>query len=273
MKLPRKAMTGMMAAAMLTACSTSEVLTPPMEVGDGGQPVTDSNLSLASQSGGSYSSSTASYPVENSSISANSYTPGPQNTLEAQAAALQYGHNPVASAPLSGDAGSYPQAPSASYQQPQQPLQQQPMQQQSVAAQQPQSAAPANVAALPPAAAGTIRFLPIIGAPVQAVTPLSRQLGAEARARGLTIKPSSDPASEHILKGYFSAFGDGGNVTIVYVWDVLDASGGRLHRIQGQETLKSASKDPWEAVPASLMQQIATKTIAEYVNWRDSQRS
>ncbi|MCM2403496.1 hypothetical protein NBH20_20175 [Rhizobium sp. S153] len=275
MKLPRKAMTGIMAAAMLTACNTSEVLTPPMEVGDGGQPVTDKNLSLASQSGGSYNSSTASYPVESSSLSASSYSPGPQNTLEAQAAALQYGHNPVASAPLNGDPGSYPEAPSASYQQqPQQPMpQQQPMQSQPAAVQQPMPAAPADVAALPPAAAaGTIRFLPIIGAPVQAVTPLSRQLGAEARARGLTIKPASDPASEHILKGYFSAFGDGGNVTIVYVWDVLDASGGRLHRIQGQETLKSASKDPWEAVPASLMQQIATKTIGEYVNWRDSQR-
>ena len=36
------------------------------------------------------------------------------------------------------------------------------------------------------AASGSIRFLPIIGAPVQAVTPLSRQLGAEARANGLT---------------------------------------------------------------------------------------
>lgn len=271
MKLPRKAMTGMMAAAMLTACNTSEVLTPPMEVGDGGQPVTDSNLSLASQSRSSYNSSTTSYPVESSSLSSSSYPPGPQNTLEAQAAALQYGHNPVASAPLNGDPGSYPEAPSASYQQPM--PQQQPMQPQSAAARQPMPAAPANVAALPPAAAaGTIRFLPIIGAPVQAVTPLSRQLGAEARARGLTIKPASDPASEHILKGYFSAFGDGGNVTVVYVWDVLDASGGRLHRIQGQENLKSASQDPWEAVPASLMQQIATKTIGEYVNWRDSQR-
>ncbi len=276
MKLARMAMTSLIVTVMLTACNTPDALTPPMEVGDGGQPVTDGNLSLASQSSSTYNSSTASYPVESASLSEQGYTPGPQNTLEAQAAALQAGHNPVASAPLTGDPVAYPEAPSATYQQqqpvePQQPMQ--PMQPQPVAAQQVQPSAPAEVAALPPAAAvGTIRFLPIIGAPVQAVTPLSRQLGAEARARGLTIKPASDPASQHILKGYFSAFGDGGTVTIVYVWDVLDASGGRLHRIQGQETLKSGAQDPWAAVPASLMQQIATRTIAEYVNWRDSQR-
>ena len=127
-----------------------------------------------------------------------------------------------------------------------------------------------ETSALPAASGESLRFLPIIGAPVQAVTPLSRQLGAEARARGLTIKSASDASSEHILKGYFSAFADSGNVTITYVWDILDASGGRLHRIQGQEIVPSGAQDPWAAVPASVMQQIATKSMAEYVSWRNS---
>ena len=49
---------------------------------------------------------------------------------------------------------------------------------------------------------GSIRFLPIIGAPVQAVTPLSKELGNSARGNGLTIKSSSDQTAEHVLKGY-----------------------------------------------------------------------
>ena len=120
-------------------------------------------------------------------------------------------------------------------------------------------------------AKGTIRFLPIIGAPVQAVTPLSKELGASARGNGLTIKGSGDQTAEHVLKGYLSAFADGGKVTVVYVWDVLDNSGARLHRIQGQESVKAAGADVWASVPPEVMQEIGIATIAEYMKWRQSQ--
>lgn len=294
MKLSRTATAGLIAAAALTGCNTSDALVPPMEIGDGGQPVSESEVAQSSQtaySEPSYGQSTA--------FSEQGYAPRPQNSLEAQAAALASGQaNPVASPPLSDGSSSvdaYPQAPAATQQlapaegplmpppgaeeaQPiasQQPAQQAPLQQAAPQAISGEQAAPAQptIAALPPAgAAGTIRFLPIIGAPVQSITPLSRQLGAEARAQGLTIKGASDPASEHILKGYFSAFGDGQTVTVVYVWDVLDSGGNRLHRIQGEEKVPSAATDPWVGVPASLMQQIATKTMGEYTAWRQARR-
>ncbi|MFB9789441.1 hypothetical protein ACFFQG_02405 [Shinella granuli] len=121
----------------------------------------------------------------------------------------------------------------------------------------------------PAAAAGeTVRFLPIIGAPVEAVTPLSRRLGAEARSNGLTIRSASDTSSKYILKGYFSAMNDNGKTTVVYVWDVLDGSGARLHRIQGQESVPGTASDPWAAVPARTMEGIAQKTIRQYLDWR-----
>ncbi len=131
----------------------------------------------------------------------------------------------------------------------------------------------AEVAALPRASAGTgetIRFLPIIGAPVEAVTPLSKRLGAEARSSGLTIRSASDTSTKYILKGYFSAMPDNGKTTVVYVWDVLDGSGARLHRIQGQETVAGTAADPWAAVPAKTMDGIARKTIRQYLDWRGS---
>lgn len=120
----------------------------------------------------------------------------------------------------------------------------------------------------------------MIGAPVEAVTPLSRRLGSDARASGLVIRPSNDASAEEILKGYFSAFEGNGpkgrQVTIVYVWDVLDQTGNRLNRMQGQEVVpvRSATResDPWAAVPAATMELIAAKTISDYLNWRDSRR-
>jgi len=151
-----------------------------------------------------------------------------------------------------------------------------PLRQNQTATQPPAAAQPApaqQTASLAPASsANSIRFLPIIGAPVQAVTPLSRQLGAEARAKGLTIRASNDNSAENILKGYFSAFADGAKVNVVYVWDILDANGVRLHRLQGQETVAAKGSDPWAAVTDRVMQDIAAKTLNDYSSWKQSQQ-
>jgi hypothetical protein len=114
-----------------------------------------------------------------------------------------------------------------------------------------------------------LQFAPIIGAPVGKVTPLSRRLTAAAKARGLTIAPSAETNVSHILKGYFSLLNENGQVTVVYVFDVLDNAGNRLHRIQGQESASASSATAsWEAVPDTLMEKIADKTIADFSAWR-----
>ncbi|MDH7801522.1 MULTISPECIES: hypothetical protein [unclassified Rhizobium] len=231
----------------LSACNTTEALTPQVNVGHNGSqstPVTQGDLD---QMAAAADRAPAGAPATASSVPAYA----PQNSLQAQAQAIsngsQYGE------PLG----------------------------QNQSAGQPTGHAPANsqpppsqqTAALAPAASGnTIRFLPIIGAPVQAVTPLSRQLGAEARAKGLTIRASNDNSADNILKGYFSAFADGGKVNVIYVWDVLDANGVRLHRLQGQETVAARGSDPWAAVNDKVMQDIAAKTLNDYTSWKQSQR-
>jgi hypothetical protein len=227
----------------LAGCNTTEALTPQVDVGHNATqstPVTQGDLdqmaAAADRAPPGASATASSVPAY-----------APQNSLQAQAQALssgnQYGE-PLGQAPSSAASPAGGQPP---------PSQQ--------------------TAALAPAGSGnTIRFLPIIGAPVQAVTPLSRQLGAEARAKGLTIRASNDNSAENILKGYFSAFADGGKVNVIYVWDVLDANGVRLHRLQGQETVAAKGSDPWAAVTDRVMQDIAAKTLNDYSSWKQSQR-
>ncbi|WP_313616547.1 hypothetical protein [Agrobacterium sp.] len=230
----------------LAACNTSDALTPQVGIGEGLQPasspLTQNDLDRASAAA---DTQTAYQPQ-------HVQTYRPQNTLDAQAHALATG------------AGQYQQPMVQS-----QPIAEAPPMQQAQPA--PQMQAPQESASLAPASStGSIRFLPIIGAPVQAVTPLSRQLGAEARAQGLTIRSSTDTSSDHILKGYFSAFPDSGKVTIVFVWDVLDNSGARLHRLQGQESMPGKGSDPWAAVTPAAMEKIANRTLNEYMAWRNA---
>ncbi len=249
-------------ALCLSGCNTTDALTPQVDVGGGLFPSSSRSTPVTQEEANRLAGRDAYPPApsHDSRPEPDAHRPSPQNSMAAQAQAIDDGlsspvqSSPIQSAPLDPPGGVPP------------------------------SAQPPTVAASPPpvaadtepkaetAVASTIRFLPIIGAPVQAVTPLSRQLGASARASGLLIRSSTDTSSEHILKGYLSAFDSDGKVTVIYVWDVLDAAGARLHRIQGQETVPASQGDPWAAVPAATMQLIGQKTIAGYMQWRESAR-
>ncbi|HWU64694.1 MAG TPA: hypothetical protein VN112_21950 [Ensifer sp.] len=243
------------AMCLLSACTTSSLMTPPEPIGDPGQktattqkgapPALDSpeQTSLAAEENRNIGGQQTQFPQ-------TATTPGGDE----QAMPPQTGPR----SPMLGSPGGVSATQKSIYQ----------------ASGQPQ--APGVLGTLPAGesavAGGSIRFLPIIGAPISAVTPLSRELASNASARGISIKPSSDNSAENMLKGYFSAFDDGGGTTITYVWDVLDASGARLTRLQGQEKIPGKSADPWANVPPGVMSKIASDTINQYVAWKTSRR-
>lgn len=250
---------------LLSSCNTTDALTPRVDVGGGSSPssspVTENDLQqMAETQQPVYPNAQSAQPVRETPVSRQPIAtpalegassgdrpvkPGPgaaPSTLSQQAARLGGGDGSSrvgnTLAPASPAAG-VPETSTAANQTPDSKMEDR-----------------------------TIRFLPIIGAPLQAVTPLSRQLGAEARSRGLVILSSSDTTAHHVLKGYFSAASGGGTITVTYVWDIIGQNGAQLNRIQGQENVPGTASDPWTAVPASVMQNIATKTMDSYSKWR-----
>jgi hypothetical protein len=145
------------------------------------------------------------------------------------------------------------------------------------------AASPPSPGALQPASAGSsapaaafnpgiaartrLRFDPIVGATVEVATPLTERLAERARARGITLAGSADPATTHVMKGYFSALAEGGQTTVIYVWDVYDSAGNRLHRINGQQKAPPGSGEGWTAVPPVTMRTIADNTIDQLTSW------
>jgi len=263
----------LLACVALTACNTTDALVPLVDIGNSStnmrsSPVTQGDVERMAgtaprqQAFTTEQRSNGYHPAYNQT----GYRQGsgaPPTTMDAQALALENdARPPAAAAPIKAQTLSEPisNAQAEEEDMVEAPAREPPRQQTQTAT--------LNTSAS--SRSTTVRFLPIIGAPVQAVTPLSRQLGAEARSHGFSIKSSNDSSSAYILKGYLSAFSDSGKVTVVYVWDVLDGAGARLHRIQGQESVPSEAQDPWAGVPASVMQQIASKTITEFSSWRDA---
>jgi len=142
----------------------------------------------------------------------------------------------------------------------------------------PATAAPSSPAApAPPASPAQsaaalsktrLQIAPIVGASVEAATPLTAELQTRARQRGITLAGSADQAATHVLKGYFSTMTEGKDTTVIYVWDIYDPAGNRLHRINGQQKAPSVgATEGWPAVAPATMQAIADQTIDQFAAW------
>ena len=129
---------------------------------------------------------------------------------------------------------------------------------------------PTRTASLKP---GKLYIAPIIGAPVSVVTPLTHRINDDARAKSIELAGANGTDATYVMKGYFSVLSEDNQTTVLYVWDVMDASGNRLHRIQGQEKVPGASADSWSIVPPSAMQSIADKTMQQYSTWLAANRA
>ncbi len=109
-----------------------------------------------------------------------------------------------------------------------------------------------------------VRFAPLVGATGDASTPLAARISTRASARGIGLVGAEDGSATHIMKGYFSAIAENGETTIIYVWDVLDPSGNRLHRFQGQARSPGQG---WGSVTPQTMEAIADQTVDQLANW------
>lgn len=128
------------------------------------------------------------------------------------------------------------------------------------------STAPAPPAV--PFAEAKFAFAPVTGAPATVLTRLSAELGKEAYVQRVSLVPSGDTSATYVVKGYLSAVGDTSGTILVYVWDIFDTSGRRVHRISGQETSSGGSQtDPWSGVDASSTTNVARRTISSIVAW------
>lgn len=129
---------------------------------------------------------------------------------------------------------------------------------------------PGRTASLKP---GKLHIAPIVGAPVNIVTPLTHRINDDAKAKGVELAGVNDTSAAYVMKGYFSVLSEDNQTTVLYVWDVLDASGNRLHRIQGQEKVQGAAADSWSVVQPATMQAIADRTMQEYSTWLAANRA
>lgn len=112
-------------------------------------------------------------------------------------------------------------------------------------------------------------FLPFEGAPQSKASSLTRLLNSSAQENGLVILPATRAGAKYRVKGYFSALNDGNGTLMVYVWDVVDGTGKRLHRINGRERTGTSKTDPWQAITDKEIKRVAKTTTSRLKTWVD----
>lgn len=116
-------------------------------------------------------------------------------------------------------------------------------------------------------AAAKFGFAPIDGVPIPVLQALSGALNREAAAQRLNVVPNNDPARVYEVRGFVSAVADGQTTRLVYVWDVVDRQGVRLHRISGQQAGGKPTGSPWTGIGNQTIDLAARQTVAELSKW------
>ncbi len=80
----------------------------------------------------------------------------------------------------------------------------------------------------------TFALDPITNAPGEMIYAYEDALKAKAPSRQLKILEAGDPTADYQLKAYLSAVGDYNSSLVLYVVDIFDRTGTRIHRISGQ---------------------------------------
>lgn len=115
--------------------------------------------------------------------------------------------------------------------------------------------------------AAKFAIVEINGAPTQHRMDMSRAIAMRAAERKLNLVKEGDPSATYLVKGYLSAITDITGGSLVYVWDVSDASGKRLHRVSGREPTGGGSFDPWSKISGTALDNAAQHTVDDLVNW------
>jgi hypothetical protein len=107
----------------------------------------------------------------------------------------------------------------------------------------------------------------VTGMPGADQIELEQALKKFATTRNLQLVDWGDATATYRVEGYISAIGDSNRVILVYVWDVFDAEGNRIHRFTGQEPARGGGADPWTAVTLGLVDDAARQTIDALADW------
>lgn len=107
----------------------------------------------------------------------------------------------------------------------------------------------------------TLAFESIDGPPKATFEKLVTQLTTEAQTQKVSVVSRAEPAAYRV-RGYLAVNSSKDKTAVTYVWDVFDANKQRVARLSGEEVVKRAKGDAWQACDEEVLNRIAGMSMA-----------
>ena len=133
-----------------------------------------------------------------------------------------------------------------------------------------ETAGPAKLPPLklpPPQGAPTVQFLPFAGVPVNTADDIYRRIRTHAPEEGLNLVLRLEDPATYRVRGYFVALGGDAASTVVFTYEIFDASGRRVHSFTGQELAKQSDGDPWSGIDTVTDEHLARRAVQVIKAW------
>lgn len=112
-----------------------------------------------------------------------------------------------------------------------------------------------------------VSFLPFIGAPVNTADNIYKFIRENAERVGVRLALRLDEPATYRVKTHINAVGGETAMTYVFIVEIYDVSGERVHRFVGQETGAGSSGDPWNGASSGTNQQIGWRILSGVQSW------
>ena len=119
----------------------------------------------------------------------------------------------------------------------------------------------------PPPGHASVQMLPFTGLPVTIADGIYHDFRKKAAEAGIEIVHRLDEPATYRIQGHFVALGHETSTTIIFTYEIFDASGRRLHRIVGQEVAKGSDGDPWGKVDTDAEERLAMRATRAIKAW------
>lgn len=119
----------------------------------------------------------------------------------------------------------------------------------------------------PPTDRVTVQFLPFTGLPVNTADSIYRRIRFAAPSSGIELVHRLEEPATYRVRGHFVALGNETSTTVIFTWDIYDASGTNVQRIVGQEVAGSGTGDAWAGVDGDAQQRLAMRAVRAISAW------
>lgn len=115
---------------------------------------------------------------------------------------------------------------------------------------------------------GTVfQFLPFSGVPVNTADAIYKTIRGHASEEGIVLALRLDEPSTFRVRTLINAVGTADASTFIFIVEIYDVAGKRVHRFVGQEYGVAPSGEPWSGIDSDTERHLGDRILAGVKAW------